>query len=366
MAWEPVSLREPLSSVIKDSKFRVASMKSFYAALQSSHLGVIAKLALTGLFIGLVIFVFSQWNTFVVTIVEWQKALHTMLASHIHAVSENVLKYGGALIALSFGYGVFHALGPGHGKAVIVTYLGTHKESMWKGIVISLSAAILQSVIAIVLVSALARMLKFKLSDVHSYGNDMALVSYILVILLGMSLVVSSVRRLVKLRRSRALADQEVSSHHQAHVHSHSEKHSHQDHSHSHENGCGCSHAHAPEKNQSVWKTMTVILSMGFRPCSGAIVVLIYAHLVGVYFYGVIATLMMGIGTGLSVSMIAVGVQYARSWLERFATESSELSFYSVLSMSHYVRLIGGIILILLGVNFYSAASVIVSNHPLF
>ena len=328
------------------------------------------RLILLTLVIALGVVIYSHWSAFIGTIVEWQKTLHTSLASHISAVSEDALKYGGALIALSFGYGVFHAVGPGHGKAVIVTYLGTNKESMWKGIAISFSAAILQSIIAIVLVSALARVLKFKLAEVHNYGNDMALVSYVLVILLGAVLVVSSISRLLKLRRVTLLASQHAD-HSQKHEHEHEHEHSH-DHGHSHEHidshdaGCGCSHAHVAEENQSIWQTITVILSMGLRPCSGAIVVLIYAHLVGVYSYGVIATLMMGLGTGLSVSLIAVGTLYARTWLERFVTESGDGSTHTHLAFSHYVRFVGGAILVALGWGLYTAASVISSGHPLF
>ncbi|MFD2177203.1 nickel/cobalt transporter [Veronia pacifica] len=331
-------------------------------------------------------------------VIEWQKTLHVMLAEHISAVSENALEFGGALIALSFGYGVFHAIGPGHGKAVIVTYLGTNKESIGKGIAISLAAAVMQSVIAIILVSALARVLKFKLVDVQNYGNDVALVSYALVILLGAMLIFSSIFRLTKLRQSLKRADshsQVQSDQHASHRHAHGdhsqehhhhghgdhqshehhshdhdghEHHSHTSHAHSHHDhgaGCGCSHAHVAEENQSIWQTLVVIMSMGFRPCSGAIVVLIYAHLVGVYSYGVIATLMMGLGTGLSVSLIAIATLYARAWLERIVADSGALGAHSHLSMVNYLRLFGGLVLLLLGGSFFSAAFA-VSGHPLF
>ena len=326
-------------------------MKSLSAPFQSSHLGMAWKLALLVFFVSVAVVAYSQWNLLVVTIVEWQKALHTLLASHIGAVAENAPKYGGALIALSFCYGVFHAVGPGHGKAVILTYLGTHKESMKRGAVISLSAAILQSLVAIVLVGILARLLKFKLAAVHSYGNDMAAASYIMVIMLGVMLVITAVRRLLSVRRSKSLTEHQESKH---------------GHSHHHNTGCGCSHTHAPEENQSTWQTIAVVISMGFRPCSGAIVVLIYAHLVGVYTYGVIATLLMGIGTGLSVSVIAVGTLYARSWFERFASESYEISIYSRLSVSNYIRFIGGAILVVLGLSLYNATTISTSSHPLF
>lgn len=309
---------------------------------------------------------YSEWNAFVLTTVEWQKELHSMLASHIKSVSEDVYKYGGALIALSFGYGVFHAVGPGHGKAVIVTYLGTNRESIRKGIIISFAAATLQSIVAILLVSGLTSLLKFRLAEAHNYGNDMALASYILVMILGLMLVVGAIRRLLNSRKAspdhNEIKTKETD---QGDTHSH-EFHKAHDHEHHHGTDCGCSHTHVPEKNETLWQTMTVILSMGIRPCSGAIVVLIYAHLVDVYHYGVAATLLMGLGTGLSISLIAVATLYARSWLERFVNVSAEVGAQTHFAYSHYLRLLGGIILLALGWSFYSAASALSAGHPLF
>ena len=316
------------------------------------------------------VLLYSQWGDIVTAMVGWQKTLHTMLAEHIRAVSQDAVKYGGALVALSFAYGAFHAVGPGHGKAIIVTYLGTNKESVWRGIVISLCAAMLQSLVAIALVSALARLLKFKLADVHNYGNDIALVSYVLVMLLGAMLVVSSVRRLLKVRRAKRessakselrfkpvspvqglgkVTPTESNAPAMLHV--------------EHGPDCGCPHAHVPKENQSLWQTLGVIVSMGLRPCSGAIVVLIYAHLVDVYFYGVLATFMMGVGTGLSVSAIAVATLYARAWLSRVVANPGAHASHM---MSHYVRLAGGVVLVALGWSFYRAASLLAAGHPLF
>ncbi len=345
-------------------------MKPLTTTFQTSYVAILMKLLALALVAGLAIVVYSQWGTFVTTTLEWQKTLHEMLAAHINAVSENVLKFGGALVALSFGYGVFHAVGPGHGKAVIVTYLGTNKESVWKGIGISFAAAILQSVLAIILVSFLAKVLKFRLAEVHNYGNDIAFVSYVLVMLLGAMLVITSLMRIRKSRRSKVALARSSHTHGRSHEHelSDSHYHHHHDHGHAHhhDSDCSCSHTHVPARNESVWQTLMVILSMGIRPCSGAIVVLIYAHLVGVYSYGVIATLMMGIGTGLSVSLLAIVTLYARTWLERFVDASGGGNGHSHMPYSHYVRGFGGIILIALGWSLYTAASAISSAHPLF
>lgn len=337
------------------------------ASRQKPYLLKMIKPVTLILLIGLGIIIYGQWEIFVATAIEWQQILHAMLASHISAVSENAFKYGGALIATSFAYGVFHAVGPGHGKAVIITYLGTHKESVWKGVFISFSAALLQSIIAIILVSALARVLKFKLAEVHNYGNDMALVSYVLVMLLGLMLLIGAVRRITRFHRLKSPTNHTENSHHhandRAHTHDHDSVHSHE---HKHETDCGCSHTHVPHENESIWQTLTVIVSMGLRPCSGAIVVLIYAHLVGVYSYGVMATFLMGVGTGLSISLIAISTLYARNWLEKFVSKSNSKNVNTHHSLGNYIRFLGGLVLITLGWSLYSAASTLSAGHPLF
>ncbi len=317
---------------------------------------------------------YMQWNAFVLTTVEWQRTLHSMLATHIQAVSNDAYKYGGALVILSFAYGVFHAIGPGHGKAVIVTYLGSNKQSVWKGIFISFTAAILQSIIAVLLVSTLARFLKFKLADVQSYGADIASVSYLLVIVLGCMVLFGFVKRWIALRRAMPQtghSDANSLSHEESHPlmqsqdHDHAHDHS-QAHTHEHDASCGCSHSHLPRQDESVWQTLMVILSMGCRPCSGAIVVLIYAHLVGVYSFGMLATLMMGVGTGLSISLIAVGTLYARTLLERFIQVSDNEIVHAANAYDVYLRGIGGVVLVGLGWSLYSAASLSDATRPLF
>lgn len=331
-------------------------------SLQISYFSLAIRILLAALIVGLGFVVSDHWSSIVAAIVEWQKTLHTMLAGHIRSVSEAPFAYGGALIALSFAYGVFHAVGPGHGKAVIVTYLGSHKESIWRGVSISFSAATLQSLVAIVLVSALAQVLKFKLADVHNVGNDVALVSYVLVGLLGLMLLIKAWRRYWRLKDpGMNLVDAEAKQH-QHHGHF-NDQHAHD---HPHDEACGCSHAYVAEQNKSLFQTLMVILSMGFRPCSGAIVVLIYAHLVDVYFFGVIATLLMGIGTGLSVSLIAIATLYARSWLERSVLQTEKLDSHLSLRVTMFIQIMGGSILIILGWSLFNAASALSSGHPLF
>ena len=60
------------------------------------------------------------------------------------------------LLAISFAYGIFHAAGPGHGKAVISSYLVANQETARRGIVLSFASALLQALVAVALVAVSA------------------------------------------------------------------------------------------------------------------------------------------------------------------------------------------------------------------
>ena len=60
------------------------------------------------------------------------------------------------LLAISFAYGIFHAAGPGHGKAVISSYLVANQETARRGIVLSFASALMQSLVAVVIVGICA------------------------------------------------------------------------------------------------------------------------------------------------------------------------------------------------------------------
>ena len=197
--------------------------------------------------------IYIIWKDFVIAITDFDNALHSMLTKHIDFISSDPLQYASLLVAVSF----------------------------------------------------LSITLKFNLAEVQKYGSDVAVVSYVLITLLGTVLIATSAHRLKKLR---------VSNDNAAHHH-HNEEHD-------HGSECSCKHTHVLGENESKWKA-----------------------------------LMMGLGTGLSISMISIAAQYARYWLEHFATVSNSIGTYSNPSVSHYIRFIGGSFLVVLDWSLYKAST---------
>ncbi len=64
---------------------------------------------------------------------------------------------------------------------------------------------------------------------------------------------------------------------------------------------------------QTLAQAWTAILAVGVRPCSGAIIVLVFALSQGLFLAGVAATFVMALGTGLTVASLAVLAVSARS-----------------------------------------------------
>src|SRR5262249_11551959 len=92
---------------------------------------------------------------------------------------------GGAwsLLGLAFLYGIFHAAGPGHGKAVISSYIVANDETWTRGVVLSFASALLQALVAVVVVGIAAALLSATAATMGRAVNVIEIVSYSLIIL---------------------------------------------------------------------------------------------------------------------------------------------------------------------------------------
>jgi nickel/cobalt exporter len=248
------------------------------------------------------------------------------------------------LLAISFAYGIFHAAGPGHGKAVISSYLVANEETARRGIALSFVSALMQSLIAVLIVGIGAWLLNVTAKTMCGAERVIEIASYTLIAAFGVRLVWSKGGGFLRALRSSygrsepllapALAHAAAVHHghgHHAHdhgdhqhhhhdhapaqaiaVHDHMPGHAHAEHDdpgHVHDEHCG--HSHGPEPTQlsgpGGWRRgFGAVLTVGIRPCSGAILVLVFALAQGLFWAGVAATFVMGLGTAITVATIAV------------------------------------------------------------
>lgn len=236
-----------------------------------------------------------------------QQGFYRLMTSALKDMRDNPWA-ASTLVGLSFAYGVFHAAGPGHGKAVISSYMLANEVELKRGVLLSFLSSLLQGVVAILLVGAAYLFLRGTTVSMTDATRALETGSYALIALFGAWLLFKKLRPAE--RRASALGAQAVEVH-GTHDQRH---HDHGHHHHLHHAGeiCStCGHAHAPDPSLlkgerfALREAWSAIVAVGLRPCSGALIVLSFALLNGLYFGGVLAVLAMSIGTAITVSTLA-------------------------------------------------------------
>jgi ABC-type nickel/cobalt efflux system permease component RcnA len=238
-----------------------------------------------------------------------------------------------ALVGLSFAYGVFHAAGPGHGKAVISSWLIANDAQLKRGVILSFASSAMQAVSALVLVGAAFLVLRAIAISMTDAAWFLEMASYALIAAFGLHLLW---RKLTGKGHDHGGHAHGAQSHHHAHRHDHAHGHGHahmhphghdrdhggHHHGHAHAEGeaCAtCGHAHAPAPRDVGGSTLSmreawgIILAVGLRPCSGAIVVLSFAFLNGLFAAGVVSVFAMALGTAITVSALAALAVHAKA-----------------------------------------------------
>ncbi|WP_431225371.1 nickel/cobalt transporter [Serratia sp. L9] len=288
------------------------------------------------------------WPQLLMQSVVWQKGLHQEMAALLQQVKAAPQQAGLSLMLFSLGYGVLHALGPGHGKVVIATYLATHPARLKSSLKLTFAASLVQGLVAITLVTLVLVVLQLSSRHLHQGSFWLEKGSFILVILLGVMLSWRAIKRLYRavkaMRPAPALRINGLQPLPADHVHSAS---------------CGCGHRHMPSDEElqagNDWRTKTaIVLAMGMRPCSGAILVLLFSKVIGVFIWGVFSALAMALGTSLTISMLALFVHYSRKLAMRISRQSTPEAWSSLAWGS--LALAGGLILLFAGVLMYASA----------
>lgn len=232
------------------------------------------------------------------------------------------------LMAISFAYGVFHAAGPGHGKAVISSYLVANEETWKRGVTLSFASALLQALVAVAVVGIAAALLGATAGTMNRAVWWIEIVSYALIALMGARLLWVKGRAFLRewaaMRAPKSVGAAATHAHHHHGHDDHHHTHGHDHHDHEDHSG----HSHGPTPDQLAgpggWKRgLTAIVAVGLRPCSGAILVLVFALAQGIFWAGIAATFVMGLGTAITVAVIATLTVTATAFAARLAATRS-------------------------------------------
>jgi len=131
-----------------------------------------------------------------------QSRLTHLMAEQVHALHGSPAALW-SLVALGLGYGVFHAAGPGHGKALIASYMMANEGSLRRGIVMAFLAALLQATVAVALVGAAALVLNATASQMNAAADWLSIASCAGVAAIGLWLSLRKGRALISAVRLR-------------------------------------------------------------------------------------------------------------------------------------------------------------------
>lgn len=142
------------------------------------------------------LWLWHAWPQVMMKSIVWQREVNQQMSGLLKAVAENPTKAGGSLLAFSFLYGVLHALGPGHGKIVIATWLATHPSRLKSSIGLTLASSLLQGGVAIALVVVVLSLLRLPARQLHISSFWLEKGSYALVGVLGLLLCWRALKKL--------------------------------------------------------------------------------------------------------------------------------------------------------------------------
>ncbi|MCW5697124.1 MAG: nickel/cobalt transporter [Bauldia sp.] len=253
-------------------------------------------------------------------IARWQSDFYRQLTDALGQLREDGTAFL-VLAGVSFLYGIFHAAGPGHGKAVVTAYLLASGQTLRRGIVIAFASAFVQAVTAIALVGIAAGILNVTAVTMTDATRVLEIGSYALIALVGVWLLATRLRG---------------HSHAHAYAGAGSADDPHAGHAHAMPAGpvdgrafraegtipAQAPHLHAPDPSflrrpLTLATAWTAVIAVGIRPCSGAIIVLVFALAQGVFAAGIASTFVMAVGTAITVALLASLAVLARDFALR-------------------------------------------------
>ena len=237
---------------------------------------------------------------------DFQRRANAEVAFHMNAI-ERGENLGAFLLALAvaFAYGAVHALGPGHGKFVVVSYFLGREARVMRGVVMAIQIAIVHVIAAVVIVWLADLVLRggfgLGLSDVPGVRAA----SFLIIVGIGLYMLYQAVRASLG-RRSHGHEHGHGHDHgHGRHHHDHGHDHHHHGHSHHHDHHHGHSHGSRAEGG-------ILALAAGMVPCPGAVLIMLYAVANDMIVPGSLLVAAMSLGIGSSICVLGVSAILAR------------------------------------------------------
>lgn len=249
----------------------------------------------------------------------WQRQVIERLSQDIRAYKETgALAPALAILLVSFLYGVFHAVGPGHGKVVTTSYFTANRAGFAQGLAMTGMISVVQAVSAVAIIGILAIFFSFGPTRIVDNVTYVEATSHALIVMVGLYIAWGGVI-------GRGCAHDR----------------GHHDHGHAHAHG----HHHPPAPTAGFWSMAGAAVSAGIRPCTGAILVLLFTLSQGIFEVGVLSAFVMGLGVFLVLAALGLGVIYARRTIGKAGAGRPRLANFA----HRAAGIAGGLVIVVFG-----------------
>ena len=269
----------------------------------------------------------SAWHT----LIEFQRQVNAGVAIHMRAL-ETGNSFAAFFLGLgvAFLYGMIHALGPGHGKFVIMSYFMGREVYVLRGLVMAVQMAVVHVIAAVVIVWVADILLKTSLGIGLADVPGIRAGSFLIIAGIGVYMLYQAVRG--------------SGGHTHTHTHTHDHNHHHHHHGHSHDHPHDASHA---------TEGGLVALAVGMVPCPGAVLVMLYAIANDMIYPGFLLVAAMSAGIGLTIAILGVATILLRQFATRFIENSG--GGVAVVRFRTLSNTIGALLVVVIGTTSFFA-----------
>jgi len=236
------------------------------------------------------------YNNFLRTIIEYQYEFNKLISSSIKSINdESSFAVTLSVVGIAFLYGLIHAAGPGHGKALVAFYFTSNKNDYKKAFQVGFLISIIHAISALVITFGIFFVLKKMFRQhFHEMSELTMMLSGGLIIFVGLYLIWHAYR-------------------------------------------------HKKEKEQKIEKgnksIFALALGVGIVPCPGVMTIVLFCIMLGHYALGVASAIAMSIGMGLTISLAGI-----------FAIALNKRTSGLIGEKGYILEIIGGLLVLGLGV----------------
>ncbi len=244
----------------------------------------------------------ETYNALFNQIVMIQYQLNSFISSTIRSINdENILSTSILILSISFLYGLIHAAGPGHGKALVALYFTSNRSDYKKAFKMGYMIAITHAISALIFTFGIFYILK---TMFRKNFNEMSMVameiSASMIICVGLYLIFSAYKS--KNLKEKKLGKQTKSEY-------------------------------------------VVALSAGIVPCPGVMTIVLFCIILKQYTLGILAAITMSIGMGLTISLAGILSILLNKKASNFLDNKG-----------YILEVLGGVLILILGILLFTSA----------